>query len=76
MSQAQRHSVLEAVVNTAVGFLISWAVWVWVVAPLFDIPYHGGEGFAITCIFTVTSLARSYVLRRIFNQFHHRSNGS
>ncbi len=68
--QSQKHSVVEAVVNTAVGFAISWAVWVFIVAPLFDIPYHHGQGFAITCIFTVTSLLRSYVLRRIFNRWH------
>lgn len=70
MTQAVRYSAIEAITNTAVGFFISWAVWVWVIVPVFDIPYHGGQGFAITCIFTVTSLLRSYVLRRIFNKFH------
>lgn len=73
MSQSHRHSAYEAVTNTAVGFLISWAVWAWIVAPLFHIPYRGVEGFAITSIFTVSSLARSYVLRRVFNWFGRRS---
>lgn len=67
--QSHKHSVIESVVNTGSGFLISWAVWVWIAAPLFDIPYEHGQGFAITCIFTVTSLIRGYVLRRIFNKW-------
>ena len=70
--QSHKHSVYETITNTASGFLISWAVWVFVVVPLFDIPYRHGEGFVITCIFTVTSLIRGYVLRRIFNRFVRR----
>lgn len=70
--QSHKHSVYETIANTAVGFLISWAVWVFVAAPLFDIPYEHGQGFWITVIFTVTSLIRGYVLRRIFNRFVRR----
>lgn len=65
--QSQKHSVVETLVNVGSGFLISWAVWVWIASPLFGIPYHSGEGLGITLLFTVTSLIRSYVLRRIFN---------
>jgi hypothetical protein len=68
--QTHKHSVIESIVNVAVGFLISWSVWVWVVVPVFSIPYHGGQGLAVTSIFTVTSLIRSYALRRIFNCWH------
>lgn len=69
--QTKRSSIVETVVGTAAGFLISWAMWAWVVAPLFDIPYAGGHGLWITALFTVTSVLRSYAIRRIFNWWDH-----
>jgi hypothetical protein len=60
--------------NVLSGFFISWGMWVFVVAPLFAIPYHGTQGFLITCMFTVSSLARSYMIRRVFNNGWHRAS--
>lgn len=65
--QHRMDSLMESVCNIAVGFFISWAVWLWVVAPLFGFSQDGKTSFLITCIFTVTSLIRQYVLRRIFD---------
>lgn len=65
--QSKADSFMESVCNIAVGFVISWMVWIWIVAPIMGYDTHAGEGFWITCIFTVTSLIRQYVLRRIFN---------
>lgn len=72
MKQSKLESGIESGANTASGFIISWAMWVWVVQPLYD---SGTivHAFWITCIFTVTSLLRSYVWRRFFNQGLHRS---
>lgn len=65
--QSRLSSGLEATLNTASGFVISWMVWTFVVAPFYGLPFHAGQSFAITCIFTVTSLLRSYLWRRYFN---------
>ena len=65
--QSHLESLLEATVNTASGFFVSWAVWIWVAAPLFDIPVYFAESLGITTLFTATSMARSYIWRRFFN---------
>lgn len=67
MKQSKLDSFLEASSNTAVGFFISWGVWVFIVAPLFGFETGAGGSFLITCIFTVTSILRSYLLRRWFD---------
>lgn len=68
MSQSRKHSAIESVANVASGFLVSWAVWVWIASPLFDMPSTVSQSFGITCLFTVSSLLRSYAWRRIFNR--------
>lgn len=65
--QSKADSLMESVCNIAVGFVISWAVWIWIVAPIMGYETGASQGFWITCIFTVTSLLRQYILRRIFN---------
>ncbi|WJY17665.1 hypothetical protein QQW98_08385 [Alteriqipengyuania flavescens] len=57
---------MEALCNTAVGFLVSLATWI-AVAWWLSIPMTWGENFLITGIFTVVSIVRSYALRRLFN---------
>lgn len=66
MSQTRRHSALEAVANTAAGFVISMGVGE-IAFPLCGVDVSLHQNFALTCIFTVSSLARSYALRRAFN---------
>ena len=67
--QSKRHSFLEAVLNTAIGYFIAIATQM-AVFPLFGIhiPFH--EDLLIGLIFTVVSLVRSYALRRLFNRWH------
>lgn len=57
---------MEAVCNTAVGFIVSLITWI-VVAWALGIPMTWGQNLLITGIFTVVSIARSYALRRLFN---------
>lgn len=64
--QSRLMSLVEAVVNVAVGFLIAILVQV-VVFPIFGLHATFGEHMAIGAIFTVVSIARSYVMRRAFN---------
>jgi NO-binding membrane sensor protein with MHYT domain len=57
---------MEAVTNTAIGFVISMIAWHFV-ALAFSIPMPIGQNLIITGIFTVISLVRQYVLRRLFD---------
>jgi uncharacterized protein YacL len=59
-------SLFETVTNTAIGFLISLVVWVVVVAPLYDIDLSWYNNLGVTCIFTVISIIRGFVVRRWF----------
>ena len=76
MDQSKLESKIEATVNIATGFIISWVVWVVLVGPLISAGYltvgSPLDAFIITSIFTVSSWLRSYYWRRFFaNRFHH-----
>jgi hypothetical protein len=70
--QSYWESWFETWLNVLSGFLVSWAMWAWVVAPVFGIPVVMGESLLITTIFTVSSLVRSYIWRRLFNRYSER----
>jgi len=55
----------EAVVNTAVGYIISVAATA-VVLPMFGLHPTGGQSTGIAAIFTAISVARNYAVRRWF----------
>ena len=65
--QSRSESLVESALNIGSGFLLSWLMWVWVAAPLFAIEVRANESLAIVCLFTITSLIRSYLWRRAFN---------
>ena len=67
MTQSKKASAVEALTNTAVGFGLSLATNI-LIFPLYGIPVHLGSSIAITLWFTIISVIRSYVLRRIFNK--------
>jgi membrane protein implicated in regulation of membrane protease activity len=67
MSQTKRGSLLEACLNTASGFVVSLIVWHFVAAG-YGIPMPLVTNLEITGIFTVVSIARSYLWRRLFNR--------
>ena len=67
MMQSRRNSAFEAVTNVAIGYLVSVLANV-LILPLFGYNVTIGDSFAIGLAFTAVSLARSYVLRRVFNR--------
>jgi hypothetical protein len=69
MAQTKKQSIIEVIANTVVGFVISVMVSV-VLFPLMGIPVTFGENIGITTIFTVISIVRSFIMRRIFNKLH------
>ncbi len=65
--QSRLYSFLESLANVFIGFLVS------VTANILVLPFFGfypnlQEATSIGVIFTLISLARSYVLRRVFNR--------
>lgn len=68
MNQSRRMSLVEACLNTASGFIVSLVVWHFLALGM-HIPMTVTENLFITGVFTVVSVVRSYVWRRVFNQW-------
>ncbi len=67
--QKRRHSLLESFLNVSIGFFIALMTQI-IVFPWFGIAVGLHENIRISVIFTVVSIVRSYVLRRVFNHLH------
>lgn len=65
--QTKIDSWIETIVNVAIGYFVSLATWAFVIGPLFGITMSGGASAAVVSLFTITSIARQYTLRRAFN---------
>jgi hypothetical protein len=65
MKQPRRHSLLEAIVNTVVGYALAVLTQM-AVFPLYGLAVPLRETLMIGGIFTVLSVVRSYTLRRVF----------
>jgi len=68
MIQSKRRSLLEAVINVMVGLFINWVSWFLIIIPIFKIYPSSSDIILISIIFTIISIARSYMIRRIFNK--------
>ena len=64
--QNKRYSFLEANINTLSGFFVSLLL-AYFVLPFFGVDQSLETSFSITLIFTVASLTRNYIIRRVFN---------
>lgn len=64
--QTRLSSFIEAVINVAIGFVVSLALTA-LVLPAYGHQVTFGENLQITGIFTIASIARSYAVRRWFN---------
>ena len=74
MDQTKLESKIEVAANYISGFLIAWLTW----TLLREGPLTWGwltvqNGFAITSVFTVVSILRSYFWRRLFAVGLHRA---
>lgn len=76
MGQSKAWSMVEACLNTASGFVVSMLIWTLVAVPLWHLPVTMGDNLAINMLFTVASVVRSYIWRRIFNAKHNKDNFS
>jgi len=64
-AQSRRMSLIEAIANVAVGYVLAVTTQI-VVFPLFGLHPSLGENLTLGGVFTAISLARGYALRRFF----------
>lgn len=65
--QSRSHSLIEALINVAIGYGVSVITTI-IVFPLFGLNISLRDNMAIALIFTLVSIIRSYLLRRFFNR--------
>ena len=70
--QTKLESLLESSINISTGFIVSLALFAYVVAPLYGFQVNNQTNFEITLIFTVSSILRSYLFRRFFARGLHK----
>ena len=66
MTQSKLGSLIEALMNVAIGLMVSIIANA-IVFPRFGFQPSLGENVAISVIYTAISIARQYILRRWFN---------
>jgi hypothetical protein len=75
MKQSRGTSLLKSTISTAVGFIVALAANA-LVLPLFGFHPSFSENFQITCIYTLISVARGYLLERAFEAMGWRTRMS
>lgn len=69
--QSRYMSAVEAVVSTAIGFIVAVATQ-FAVFPIFGLRVGVIENLGIGLAFTAVSVVRSYLVRRLFERLHRR----
>ncbi len=65
--QLKKYSFIESIINVIVGYLIAFTSQI-IIFPLFEIHIEIKSNLLIGLWFTVISIIRSYLLRRIFTR--------
>lgn len=69
MNQSKIESLIEVFFNYLSGFVLAYFIYAVVVIPS---PRISSSAFAVTSIFTLVSIARTYLWRRFFNAGLHK----
>lgn len=64
--QSRQLSAIEALANSVIGLLVSWAFTFWAL-PVFGLQPSPMDAVWITACYFMLSLIRSYALRRLFS---------
>ena len=67
-AQSRPMSLLEAITGTSIGFVVALATQV-LAFPLFGLAVDLNTNLGIAAIFTAVSVARSYLVRRLFERW-------
>lgn len=66
--QSKLHSLYEALSNMILGYLFA-LLGQWIIFPYYDLEITFGDQLEVAAWFTLISLIRIYVLRRIYNRW-------
>lgn len=69
--QSKKMSIIETCLSTLIGLAVAITTQI-IVFPWFGMQVELHQNFMIAGIFTVISIARGYVVRRVFNWLHIR----
>ena len=72
MKQSRRMSLVESLANVAVGYGVAVLTQI-VVFPFFGLHVSLADNLVMGAVFTIVSIARSFTLRRVFEEFRMRS---
>lgn len=67
--QTKKGSLLEICLNTCSGFVVAWTLTQWMFPNIYHVELSISQSWTITFIYTVMSIIRSYMWRRVFNYF-------
>ena len=67
MQQSKLDSLIEALLSTFIGFIVSFTANL-ILMPMLCIPVSLSQNFILTVAFTFVSVARSYLVRRFANK--------
>ncbi len=67
--QTRLQSFIESLLNVAIGYVVALASQI-LIFPLFGIYISLSENMLIGAFFTVISIVRGYLVRRLFNKIH------
>lgn len=72
MKQSRRMSLVESLANVAVGYGVAVLTQI-AVFPFFGLHVSLADNLVMGAVFTIVSIARSFTLRRVFEEFRMRS---
>ena len=67
MQQSKLDSLIEALLSTFIGFIVSFTANL-ILMPMLGVPVSLSQNFILTVAFTFVSVARSYLVRRFANK--------
>ena len=65
--QTKKLSLIESVINTIIGFVISLLIQL-CIYPILNIQVTLNQNIIITLVFTIVSILRGYIIRRYFTK--------
>ena len=65
--QSKKQSLIETVISTFIGLAVSFLTQI-IVFPIYNLEVNFSQNLQITLIFTIVSILRGYIVRRVFNK--------
>lgn len=70
--QSKKQSLIESVINVVIGYVVALLSQL-AIFPLFGVHLPLTDNLLIGAFFTIVSIIRSYVIRRLFNRKYSRN---